>query len=104
MDKNSLLQQVKALLRPAFGDRLCGVVLYGSEARGEALADSDIDILVLLKGPLCIGEDIDTATRAIYPLMLQLDRIIDAKPVDVRHYEAGLAPLYRYAQREGILA
>ena len=65
MDRNALLQQIKARLQPAFGDRLCGVVLYGSEARGEARADSDIDVLLLLKGPVFVGRDLDTATRAM---------------------------------------
>jgi len=32
----SLLKQIKTLLEAAFGSRLRGVVLYGSEARGEA--------------------------------------------------------------------
>jgi uncharacterized protein len=98
-----LLQRIKSRLAEAFGDRLCGVVLHGSEARGEARPDSDIDILMLLKGPVDLGEDIDASTRATYPLMLEIDRIIDVRPVDISNYEAALAPLYRRAQREGIL-
>jgi len=104
MDRHALLQQVRSLLRNVFGERLCGVVLYGSEARGDAHDDSDIDFLVLLKGPIDVGRDIDAITRATYPLMLEIDRIIDATPVNVRDYEEGLAPLYRNAMKEGILA
>jgi uncharacterized protein len=104
MDKRQLLERLKSLLRPAFGDRLCGLVLYGSEARGAASPDSDIDVLVLLRGPVRTGEDIEATTRAIYPLMLEIDRVIDAKPVDIDRYNAGIAPLYRSVQREGINA
>ena len=103
MNTDKLLQQIKGLLQFAFGNRLCGVVLYGSEARGDPREDSDIDILMLLEGPIHLGQEIDTATRALYPLMLETERIIDAKPADIRNYEAGNTPLYRNAKREGIL-
>ncbi|MBU4270422.1 MAG: nucleotidyltransferase domain-containing protein [Planctomycetes bacterium] len=104
MDRNLLLQRIKDVLQPAFGDRFRGVVLYGSEARGTAGADSDVDVLVLLTGPIQVGKDISATTRAIYPLMLEMDRIIDATPADIHHYEDELAPLYRNAKREGIRA
>ena len=50
MDRDELLAAIKTPLAEAFGERLKGVVLYGSEARGDSEPDSDIDVLVLLKG------------------------------------------------------
>ena len=102
MDRNLLLQRMESLLKPAFGGRYRGMVLYGSEARGHALADSDIDVLVLLDGPVHVEKDIPATTRAIYPLMLEIDRVVDAMPADVRRYDDGAAPLYCNAKREGI--
>jgi predicted nucleotidyltransferase len=37
-------------LRPLFGDRLLELRLFGSYARGEAHEDSDVDVLVLIRG------------------------------------------------------
>jgi predicted nucleotidyltransferase len=104
VDRLSLLRRVKALLENAFGDRLRGVVLYGSEARGEATPDSDIDILVLLIGPVALGRDLRTIIHVLYPLQLEVERPIHAVPVDIAVYEAGEFALYRNAKREGILA
>jgi predicted nucleotidyltransferase len=59
-----------------FGERLLGVVAYGSWARGEAGADSDVDLLVVLDGGVSL-------TRALYrewdaaPLRWQ-DRPVEA--------------------------
>ena len=39
-------------MRSLYGTRLAGLVLYGSQAWGEAGDDSDIDVLVLLEGPV----------------------------------------------------
>ncbi len=43
-----LLTELKSELRALYGERLTGVYLYGSYARGEADAESDVDILVVL--------------------------------------------------------
>ncbi len=103
MEPDKLLKQVKSLLKDAFGERLRGVVLYGSEARGQADPDSDIDFLVLLDGQPVEPQDSWACINALYGLVLELGRPIHAEPVDVADYEACEFPLYINASREGIL-
>jgi predicted nucleotidyltransferase len=103
MDKRELLRRAKATLQPAFGKRLRGVILYGSEARGTADPDSDIDLLVLLEGPLDYWPESHACVRALYPLVLELGRPIHARPVAVADYEAGEWPLYESVKKEGLV-
>jgi predicted nucleotidyltransferase len=101
--KEDLLKQIKYCLMDVYHQRLRGIVLYGSEARGQAGANSDLDILVLLDGPVDYGRDLDTNLKALYPLSLQIGRRISAKPVAPSEYESLDCPLYRNAHREGIM-
>lgn len=104
MVSKALLAEIKDRLAAAYGKRLRGVILYGSAARGEDTPESDIDIMALLDGSPTTWEDIHAATRAIYPIILRIGKIIDVAVVDIRRYEEGQAPLYEAARREGVVA
>lgn len=102
MDPEQRLNLIRNRLAEVYGDRLRGVVQYGSEARGEAGPNSDIDILVLLAGPVDHGRELRTCIHATYPLTLEWERPISPEPVDVDEYEAAEWPLYRRARKEGV--
>jgi len=44
------LARFRATLHERFGDRLRELVLFGSQARGEAAEESDVDLLVVVEG------------------------------------------------------
>lgn len=104
MTREELLAAIKYRLLKAHGSRLRAVILYGSEARGEAQPDSDVDVLVVLEGPVDYAADLRTNIRALYDLVLALERPISPKPVDVNAFEAEKFPLYRNAKAEGFVA
>ncbi len=102
MTTAELLSEIRECLQAAYGSRLRGIVLYGSEARGEAGPESDIDLLILLEDPVDLAKDLQTNLDVLYPLSMKIGRRISAKPVSARQYETVDCPLYRQAQSEGI--
>jgi predicted nucleotidyltransferase len=104
VSREELFRAVKNCLTEAFGSRLRGVVLFGSEARGEARPDSDIDLFVLLDGEVDVWEDGGTIAGALLPLQLAYEnRLLTALPLSNSTFEAQEFSIYRQAKREGIL-
>ena len=86
MNSEELLFAIKQRLLDAYGRRLRSVVLYGSEARGDAQPYSDVEVLVVLDGPIDYAKDLRTNISALYDLVLALERPISATPVDIATY------------------
>ncbi len=102
LDCKEILKAVRAILEPMYGERLRGLVLYGSVARGDYDEDSDVDILVLLDEVGKYGEEMRRLGTILYPLALGVDHRISAKPVAEAAYRHGEIPLYVNARHEGI--
>lgn len=102
MERERLFAEIKRRLSEAYGDRLKKVVIYGSEARGEAEPDSDIDVMVVLEGEVKLLDEIARSTNAVYPLVLETGRPIHPDPVSAETYETCDYSLYRAVRAEGI--
>ena len=104
-DIEDLLEKLRDELGLALGGNLDQVVLYGSRARGDEQADSDLDVLVVLRES---GQSVrDTIHRVAYKLMWDCEfrPLISLNIIDRDHYqlllEAGSSYLGNIL-REGI--
>jgi predicted nucleotidyltransferase len=102
-DVRRTVDECKALLTAHYGSKLKGVLLYGSTARGEDALDSDIDLLVLLEEPFDFFRELRAIVDLMFPLELECDRSISARPASVEEYDRGAIELYRNAKEQGAL-
>ncbi len=72
MIPSRVLDELKERLSAAYGERLHAVVLFGSEARGDARPDSDIDVLVVLE--TLTGDYGEELERGDSPLLREVRR------------------------------
>jgi len=98
-----LVRNCRTALESHYGSRFKGLVLYGSAARDQASLASDVDLLVLLSKPFDHFQELCRIIDLLYPIQLETDRLISAKPAAVDDFEDGSIQLYRNAKREGIL-
>ena len=98
-----VLDELKERLSAAYGERLHAVVLFGSEARGDARPDSEIDVLAVLDTLAAdYGDELERGLAAVYPVALRIGRRVSVKPLEHKEYERGDSPLLRDVRRTGI--
>ncbi|MBM4295546.1 MAG: nucleotidyltransferase domain-containing protein [Deltaproteobacteria bacterium] len=98
-----VLGELRERLTSLYGDRLVRLVLYGSAARGDYDPQgSDIDVLVVLKGPVDGGEEIDRTSFIVADLSLEHDVVIACVFMDQERFLHRQGPFLRNVRREGI--
>ena len=98
-----ILTALRKQFEKVYGDRLIHMMLFGSRARGDAEPDSDIDVLVVLTGPVNAGEEIRRTGGIVSDLCLENDVVISCVFMDGQRYERKKGPLLRNIRKEGVL-
>jgi predicted nucleotidyltransferase len=101
-DIEDILSELKKELERIYRDRLTSVILYGSYARGVAVEDSDIDVVVVLKGKVLPGREIDFMLDTITDLNLKYNTLISICPVSEDAMQTVNSPLLLNVRQEGI--
>ena len=97
-----ILAEFKQGLIDIYGNQLIDVLLYGSYARGEQRADSDIDVAIILKGNIDTFKEIDRITEFSYDLSLKYSTLLSIHPISETDYNLRKSPFMLNLREEGI--
>ena len=79
-----VVAQLREGLKELYGDRFRDLLLYGSYARGDFREWSDVDLLLLLDGPVDTVEEIIQMEPVKWPLSLAHDVVLSVIPVSLQ--------------------
>jgi predicted nucleotidyltransferase len=98
----NVVSELRERLEDIYGDRLCHMLLYGSEARGDAVSGSDVDVLVVLEGEVSPCEEIGRTSEVVAALSLRHGVTIVCTFVPESRYHRERSPLLMNVRREGV--
>ena len=99
-----LLAEFRSGLTELYGDRLRGVYLFGSYARAEEDAESDLDVLVVLDEFASYADEIDRVSELAARLSLQYELSISKVFVRERDWRDSDAPFIENVRAEAVSA
>ena len=101
-DLRETLRWATQSLREIYGDRLQRLILFGSQARGDATPESDVDVLVVLKGPISSYEEAERTSRVAIRAAAYRDTALSFIHLSEEAYADERRPLVQSVKEEGI--
>jgi uncharacterized protein len=98
-----VITEARALLEREYGDRLAEVILYGSQARGDAVEGSDVDLLVVLRGEVSAGDETSRMSWPLASLSLRHDTVVSCVFISQSRYQTERSPFLINVRREGVV-
>jgi uncharacterized protein len=98
----SILSSLRLELEQLLDNQLEAIFLYGSQARGDAQPDSDIDILVILNGVFEYFEMIEKTVDITAGLSLEYDVVISTAFTSLDDFNNLQTPFLMNIRREGV--
>lgn len=99
---NTILGELRERLEALYGERLCRLMLYGSQARGDAEAGSDVDVLVVLAGTVNPSTEIARTEFIVAEISLKYDVVIACVFISLERFEKRRTPLLLNVRKEGV--
>jgi len=99
---SEILTELRQRLEAIYGERLVRLVLFGSQARGDAEDGSDIDVMVVLNGPVSPCEEIERTEEVVAGISLEHDVVVCCVFMSEDRFERERSPLLLNVRREGI--
>lgn len=96
------ISEFKSELTELYGVKLYLIELFGSHARGDAGDDSDVDLLVVLKGSVRPYDEIEKTGEIVSRISLKYDCVISCVFMDTERFITRNGPLLRNIRREGV--
>jgi uncharacterized protein len=97
-----ILSELRHNFEALYGERLVQMLLYGSRARGDATPLSDIDVLVVLHGPVSPSEEIARTVEQVAAISLRYNVVIACVFVSEEQFIKERSPLLINVHSEGI--
>ena len=97
----TLLTSLREYLQQEYQERLICVILFGSQARGDATAASDIDVLIVLQDPVNASAELNRTSQFIAQLCLDHNLLISRLFIPRSRFETENSPLLRNIRQEG---
>lgn len=103
MKRTDIVERVRHQARTLLPE--AQVILYGSEARGDARPESDIDLLLLLPDKTVSPEKEHFIAKTFFEIELQTGVVISVLTMPREQWEKPpvITPFYQNVKREGIM-
>ena len=102
---DALLKDIYDSMQTIFGNKMKAVILYGSYARGDYDAESDVDIAVLVDSDReSLSQYHQALVKQMSRFMMDYDRLVsltDTPASDFDEYR-NILPFYRNIDAEGV--
>lgn len=87
----------------SLGSEFVSLILFGSQAREEATAESDIDLLIVLSKQVDVPKERSRLSEFLAALCLEHEVLITCIWAGIDEWETRQSPLMLNIRREGIL-
>ena len=97
-----LVYRIKEHLIKMYGERIKQVILYGSQVRGEATKDSDVDILVVVDESLIPFEVRKNLSDLLFDMLLEDGELVSVIVVPEPFFKNYNSPFLLNVRKQGV--
>ncbi len=97
------LADLRNALDVIYGSAAPTCLLYGSQARGDARPDSDVDVILIFSGEIDPAAEILRLGQALAEITINRGVVVAVRPIASSHYREATGPFWQNVKQDGII-